>query len=228
MIITIDGPAGTGKSSVAHEVAEILKFDFLDTGAMYRAVALAALRRGANLEDHRALASVAREGKIVFDFTRRPPAIFLNGEDVSRQIRGEEVTRGSSLVAQVPEVRQLLVAPQWELGAARTNLVSEGRDQGSVVFPKAELKIFLDASPAERARRRAEQMRAQGEIVDVLELQRQIEERDTRDSNRSVGPLTRPQGARIIDSTNLSEEQVVQRIVELARGLTRPDSSAGT
>jgi len=228
MIITIDGPAGTGKSSVAQIVAERLGFDFLDTGAMYRAVALTALRRAAHLEDQRELAFIARNAKIIFDFTRRPPGVLLNGDDVSFQLRGGDVTRATSFIAQVPEVRQLMVAQQREIGAARPNLVTEGRDQGSVVFPHAELKIFLDALPAERARRRAAQLRARGEIVDMLELQRQIIERDTRDSKRSVGPLTRPKDAIVIDTTELSQDQVVQRIVDLARGQSSADSSART
>jgi cytidylate kinase len=225
MIITIDGPAGTGKSSVAHAVAEKLGFDFLDTGAMYRAVALAALRRAAHLEDQRELAFVARAAKIVFDFSRQPPGVLLNGEEMSHQLRGSEVTRAASFVAQVPEIRQLLVAQQREIGAGRPNLVTEGRDQGSVVFPDAELKIFLDAAAAERARRRAVQLRSRGEIVDMQELQREIVQRDARDSKRSVGPLTRPKDAIVIDSTELSQDQVVQRIVELARGKSAPDSS---
>jgi cytidylate kinase len=217
MIITIDGPAGTGKSTVAHAVAEKLNFDFLDTGAMYRAVALAALRRGVSLEDQRELALIARAVKIVFDFSRKPPILLLNGQDVSAQLRGGDVTSAVSFVAQVPEVRQLLVAQQRQIGAAAVNLVTEGRDQGSVVFPKAELKFYLDAAPAERARRRAAQLRARGEVVNMLELQRQIIERDTRDSRRSVGPLTRPPDAQLIDTTGLTQDQVVDRIVEIVR-----------
>ncbi|MGA3067268.1 MAG: (d)CMP kinase [Tepidisphaeraceae bacterium] len=222
MIITIDGPAGTGKSSVAQAAAEKLAFDFLDTGAMYRAVALCALRRNAHLEDQRELAFIARAAKIVFDFTRKPPALTLNGEEITHQLRGSDVTRAASFVAQVPEIRQLLVAQQRAIGAARPNLVTEGRDQGSVVFPDAELKIFLDAAPAERARRRAAQLRARGEIADMEEIQRQIVERDTRDSKRSVGPLTRPKDAHVIDTTHLSQDQVVQQIVDLAHGKSSP------
>jgi cytidylate kinase len=215
MIITIDGPAGTGKSTVAHAVAEKLNFDFLDTGAMYRAVALAALRRRVSLEDQRELALIARASKIVFDFTRKPPVLLLNGQDVSSQLRNGEVTSAASFVAQVPDVRQLLVAQQRTIGAQARNLVTEGRDQGSVVFPKAEFKFYLDAAPAERARRRADQLRARGEVADLLELQRQIVERDTRDSRRSVGPLTRPADATVIDTTGLTQDQVVDRIVDL-------------
>jgi CMP/dCMP kinase len=217
MIITIDGPAGTGKSTVAQAVAEKLGFDFLDTGAMYRAIALWALRRHVSMEDQRELALIARSARIIFDFTQKPPLLLLNGHDVTAQLRGGEVTAAVSYVAQVPEVRQILVAQQRRIGEQAHNLVTEGRDQGSVVFPDARWKFYLDAAPAERARRRAAQLRARGEIVDMLELQRQIVERDTRDSRRAVGPLTRPADARVIDTTGLTQDQVVQQIVDLVR-----------
>lgn len=217
MIITIDGPAGTGKSSVAQAVAAQLGFDFLDTGAMYRAVALAALRRGCNLQDPRELAFVARHARIVLDFSQRPPAVLLNGENVGHQLRGGQVTGAASFVAQVPEIRQLLVEQQRQVGQARPNLVSEGRDQGTVVFPDAQLKFYLDADPAERVRRRANQLRARGEVVDLAQLHRQMIERDTRDSKRATGPLSRAADAQVIDTTRLSQQQVVDKIVAVAR-----------
>src|SRR5688572_5389280 len=169
MVITIDGPAGTGKSSVALAVAERLGFDFLDTGAMYRAIGLAALRREANLEEPRELTFVARHAKIEFDFSRHPPGVFLNGEPVGHLLRGGDATRAASYVAIVPAIREMLVTQQREIGRQHGNIVTEGRDQGSVVFPDAELKFYLDASPQERARRRVAQLRARGEIVDVNE-----------------------------------------------------------
>jgi cytidylate kinase len=217
MIITIDGPAGTGKSSVAQAVAHQLGFDFLDTGAMYRAVALVAVRRHANLEDARELAFAAKTAKIVFDFDQKPPEVFLNREPVAHLLRGAEVTRAASFVAQVPEIRNLLVTQQRQIGWSRPNLVTEGRDQGTVVFPTAEFKFYLDATPAERARRRANQLRQRGDVVDLAELQRQIVERDTRDSKRRVGPLARPENAIVIDTTNLTEDQVIQQIVQTVR-----------
>jgi CMP/dCMP kinase len=219
MIITIDGPAGTGKSTVSQAVAKQLGFDFLDTGAMYRAVGLAALRRHANLEDPRELAYIARLARIVFDFAVSPPAVSLNGEPVGHLLRSSEATRAASYVAIVPAVRELLVKQQQEIGASRPNVVSEGRDQGSVVFPNAELKFYLDATAAERARRRANQLRARGEVVNVEALQHQITDRDTRDKRRAVGPLSVANGAEIIDTTNLSFEEVVNRIVDKARAL---------
>jgi CMP/dCMP kinase len=219
MIITIDGPAGTGKSTVAQLAAEKLGFDFLDTGAMYRAIGLAALHRNANLDDPRELAYVAKLARITFDFSVRPPGIALNGTPVGHLLRGGEATRAASFVAQVPAVRELMVRQQREIGASRPNLVSEGRDQGSVVFPGAELKFYLDASPAERARRRANQLRARGERVDIDQLQRQITERDTRDAKRPISPLAVPPGASVINTTHLTEEQVIDQIVSRARQL---------
>jgi CMP/dCMP kinase len=217
MIITIDGPAGTGKSTVAQTAAMELSFDFLDTGAMYRAVGLAALRRGVDLDDSRELLFVARHARLQFDWTTQPPTLRLNGEPVSHLLRGLEATRAASFVAAVPGIRQRLVAEQRQIGAERKNVVTEGRDQGSVVFPHAELKFYLDASPQERARRRAAQLRARGEIVDMNGLLREIEARDQRDKTRLVGALTVPQGAEILDTTHLTQDQVVARIVAKAR-----------
>src|SRR4051794_6750186 len=174
MVITIDGPAGTGKSTVALAVAERLGFDFLDTGAMYRAVGLEALRRQANLEDPRELAYIARHVKIDFDWSKRPPGLILNGEPVGHLLRGADATRAASYVAVVPAIREMLVQQQRHIGAEHRNIVSEGRDQGSIVFPDAEFKFYLDATPTERARRRAAQLRTRGEIVDPKEILGQI------------------------------------------------------
>lgn len=219
MILTIDGPAGTGKSTVAQNVADRLFFDFLDTGAMYRAVGLAALRRGVDLTDERELVFVARHARIEFDWTQKPPVLLLNGEPVSHLLRGGQATGAASFVAVVPAIRQRLVAQQRQIGQERRNLVSEGRDQGSVVFPRAELKFYLDAAPAERARRRAAQLRARGEIVDAAALLAEIEARDKRDQTRAVGALIVPDGAEIIDTTRWSEEQVVEHIVAKAQAM---------
>jgi CMP/dCMP kinase len=213
MVITIDGPAGTGKSTVAQALAQRLGFDFLDTGAMYRAVGLEALRRNANLEDPRELAFIARHARIDFDWSKHPPLVMLNNDVVGHLLRGGEATRAASYVAVVPEIRRMLVAQQQRIGVERENLVTEGRDQGTVVFPQAEFKFYLDASPQERARRRAAQLRARGEIVDVSEILNQIVTRDTRDASRSVGPLAIPPDADVIDTTGLSQQQVVDRMV---------------
>jgi CMP/dCMP kinase len=221
MIVTLDGPAGSGKSTVARTAARRLKFDFLDTGAMYRAIGLAALRRGIDLHDARELAFVAKHARIAFDFEQDPPGLMLNGEPVGRLLRGGEATRAASFVAVVPAIREQLVAQQRQIGRERRNLVTEGRDQGSVVFPDAELKFYLDAAPLERARRRAAQLRARGEMVDMGALLADIVARDCRDAGRAVGALTIPNGAQVIDGTHLTEEQVVDLIVAQAQALPR-------
>lgn len=226
MVITIDGPAGTGKSSVALAVAEWLGFDFLDTGAMYRALGLAALRREAKLDDPRELLFVARHAKITFDWDKHPPGVFLNGEPVGHLLRGGEATRAASYVAVVPAIREQLVAQQQQIGRERGNLVTEGRDQGTVVFPQAELKFYLDASPQERARRRVAQLRHRGEIVDYQEILNQIVSRDHRDASRSVGPLAVPRDAKVIDTTTITQEQVIERIVSRVKAAVVPSGGA--
>lgn len=219
MIITIDGPAGTGKSSVSQEVARRLGLGFLDTGAMYRAIALAAIRRGVRLDDADALGTLAESVKVDFDWFATPPRVRLDGEDVADQIRTEEVSSGASKVAVVPRVRTAMVKLQQDVGRNRPQLVTEGRDQGTVVFPRAELKIYLDATPEERAKRRKLQLEAKGEKVDYAKLLEQIRERDARDSGRSVAPLSAAADARRIDTTTLTQQQVTDCIVELANQL---------
>jgi CMP/dCMP kinase len=214
MIITIDGPAGTGKSTVAQSVAQRLGFRFLDTGAMYRAIGVAALRRQVDLENQREVAYVARYTRIEFDWSRHPPGILLNGEQVGHLLRSAEATRAASYVAIVPAIREELVLQQRAIGDQQQNLVSEGRDQGSVVFPHAEFKFYLDATPQERARRRVAQLRARGEIVDYNEILNGIVSRDTRDATRTVGPLSVPKDAIMIDTTLTSQQEVVDRIVQ--------------
>jgi cytidylate kinase len=220
MVITIDGPAGTGKSTVALAVADRLGFDFLDTGAMYRAIGLEALRRQADLNDWRALAYIAKFSKIAFDWERHPPGVLLNGKPVGHLLRGSECTEAASYVAVVPAIREMLVAQQQQIGRERGNIVTEGRDQGTVAFPDAQLKIYLQAAPQERARRRVAQFRARGEIVDFNETLRDILARDRRDGTRAVGPLAIPPGAEIIDSSKLSEPEVVDLIISKAQALT--------
>jgi len=217
MIITIDGPAGTGKSTVSRRVAAELGFGFLDTGAMYRAIGLEAVRREADLSDARELAFIARHCRIEFDWSQSPPGVTLNGEKVSHLLRSGEATRAASFVAVVPAIREMLVEQQRRIGSERGHLVTEGRDQGSVVFQDAKLKVYLDASPDERARRRAAELRARGETVDVAEIRNQIIDRDTRDSTRSASPLIKPEGAVTIDTSGLTIEEVIGRIVSMAR-----------
>jgi len=228
MVITIDGPAGTGKSTVAQAVAERLGFDFLDTGAMYRAIGFACLRHGADLNDARELAFFARNARVEFDWSKRPPGILLNHEPVGHLLRGSEATQAASYVAQVPAIREKLVAAQQQIGSERPDLVTEGRDQGTVVFPDAGLKIYLDATPQERARRRVAQLRARGEATDYQEILSQIIARDTRDSARAVGPLAVPRDARVIDTTHLTQEQVIDAIVASAEEAMGPATARST
>lgn len=218
MIITIDGPAGTGKSSVAQTVASRLGFDFLDTGAMYRAIGLEAVRREADLDDQRGLAFIARHARIEFDWSRRPPGVLLKGEPVGHLLRGADATRAASFVAIVAEIREMMVKEQQRIGLERPDLVTEGRDQGTVVFPGAGLKFYLDATAAERARRRVAQLRSRGEIVDPQEILAQIEERDARDKGRKVAPLLPAADARVVDTTHLSQQDVADLIVAAAGG----------
>ena len=216
MVITIDGPAGTGKSTVAWAVAARLRFDFLDTGAMYRAVGLAVLRREVDFDNEREVAFAARHAKVTFDWAGTPPGVLLNGEPVGHLLRGSDCTRAASHIAGVTAVREMLVEQQRAIGRDRGNVVTEGRDQGTVVFPDAELKVYLDADPKERARRRVAQLRGRGEIVDPAEVLASIVARDRRDQTRSVGPLAIPTDAVTIDTTDLLEPQVTDRIVALA------------
>lgn len=217
MIVTLDGPAGTGKSTVARAVAERLGFDFLDTGAMYRAIGLEAVRREADLENPRELAFIAQHCRIEFDWSHNPPAVLLNGEPVTHLLRSGEATRAASYVATVPAIRQRLVEQQREIGGGHPGLVTEGRDQGSVVFPQAAFKFYLDADPSERARRRAKQLRDRGEIVEERTILEEMIDRDRRDTGRAVAPLIVPPDAIHIDTTGVSQEEVITRIVDIVR-----------
>jgi len=212
MIVTIDGPAGAGKSSVARELARRLGFCFLDTGAMYRAVALAGLRQKVDWNEPEQLAELARRLDIRFQDDR----ILLDGEDVSQQVRTSEVTAVTRYAADNEAVRRLLVERQREL-AAGTNVVTEGRDQGTVVFPYAECKVFLTASAEERARRRLRDLQAQGEqatLDDVLAAQQRRDEEDLR---RPWGGLRRAEDAVEVCTDGLTLEEVVARVERIVR-----------
>lgn len=207
-VIAIDGPAGAGKSTIARAVAARLNFTYIDTGAMYRALAFAALRAAVDLTDETALSELARRCSLAFVSGTR---IALDGEDVSDRIRTPEVSAAASLVAAVKGVRAVLVDKQRLIGA-QGNVVMEGRDIGTVVFPKADLKVFLDADPIERVRRRG------GDLPDIplAELAAQIRERDARDSQREQSPLVQAPDAVRFDSTGLTADQVLDAILKLA------------
>jgi cytidylate kinase len=212
VIVTIDGPAGAGKTSAARELARRLGFAFLDTGAMYRAVTLAALRRGVDPANAEALAELARRLRIELDGTR----VLVDGEDVSHAIRTAEITRLTRYAADNPEVRAHLVALQRQ-AAAQGNFVTEGRDQGTVAFPHAECKIFLTASPEERARRRQRDLAARGEHCSFEEVLADQNQRDQRDASRPVGPLRQAADAIVVVTDGLSPEEVVEQLERLVR-----------
>ncbi len=203
MIVTIDGPAGTGKSTVARTLADRLGFEFLNTGAMYRAVAYACRQQDLDLADDRAVADVASTLEILFVQNR----LILNGEDVTDAIRCQQITQSASIVAANPAVRRRLVELQRLVGRD-TNLVTEGRDQGTTVFPKAECKFFLTASAEERARRRQRELEEKGELISLAELIEQQELRDRRDENRACSPLQPASDALLIDTTEMSLAEV--------------------
>lgn len=212
MIVTIDGPAGTGKSTVARILASRLGFEFLNTGAMYRAVAYACLQQGIDLNNAQAVGHVPATLEIVFANNR----LILNGRDVTEEIRGQQVTQMASQVAANELVRQRLV--ELQRAAARgVNLVTEGRDQGTVVFDKAECKFFLTASAEERARRRQRELLEKGEDVSLEELLIQQELRDERDETRACSPLKPAADAVIIDTTPMSLEDVAAHLENLVR-----------
>lgn len=206
-VITIDGPAGSGKSSAAKLLAERLGWFVLDTGAMYRAVALAAVRAGVNLDDDVSLGRLARGLNVRFS----PALVVLDGEDVTRAIRDPEITRASSRVAASPAVRACLVGWQREF-AASNDTVTEGRDQGTVVFPDADHKFFLTANEHERARRRQSELQARNDATSFEDVLNDQRERDARDAERAVAPLRPADDAKVIDTTGLDLLQVVEVI----------------
>jgi cytidylate kinase len=210
VIIAIDGPAGAGKSTIARRLAERLGFTYIDTGAMYRAVGLWALREGLDVADRHRMEQLALAAAIELLPGSR---IRLNAEDVSEAIRAPEVSDAASKVSVIPAVRRALVEKQRAL-AERTSVVMEGRDIGTVVFPHADVKIFLDADPEERARRRHLEAPQKGSIRQVAE---EMRERDQRDRGRAEAPLTQAPDAIYVDSTGLSVEEVEDAILKLVR-----------
>lgn len=212
MIVTIDGPAGAGKSTVARRLAQRLGFRFLDTGAMYRAVAWAAARDRVDWSDASAIAQVAQRLRIELPGSR----VLVDGADVTTAIRTSEVTSVTHYAADNPQVREHLVGLQ-RLAAGNDNVVSEGRDQGTVVFPDAACKIFLTASPNERARRRLADLAARGESRELAEVLAEQTLRDERDSARAVGPLIPAADAVRISTDGLEIDEVVERIERLVR-----------
>jgi cytidylate kinase len=216
VVVTIDGPAGAGKSTVARKLAAALGYDYLDTGAIYRSVALAAKEQGVSWDDGAALAKVAASLPIAFRTEGSATRVLLGGRDVSDAIRTPDVSSGASRVSRHPEVRAALLGIQRRVGAAG-RVVAEGRDCGTVVFPNALAKFFLTASAEERARRRTAELAAGGHQVEQGEVLKEIADRDERDRSRAVAPLTKADDALEIDSSGVLPDAVVARMADLVR-----------
>ena len=215
-IVAIDGPVGAGKSTVARGVAQRLRFRYVDTGAMYRSVAWAVLQRGVSLSDERAVTALARSVRIDFVTDPLGQRVLVDGVDVTEAIRTPQVSDGASIVSVYPGLREAMVTIQRRLGVDG-GVVMEGRDIGTVVFPDAEIKVFLDASLDERARRRFEELKARGAGVDLESVRKAEEERDRRDRTRNHSPLRAAPDAVVIDSTGIPADEVVARIVQLVQ-----------
>ena len=213
-VIAIDGPSGSGKGTIAHRVAKALGWHLLDSGALYRLVALSANKAGVSLEDPTELAEIAQVLDVQFDSNEEgSERIWLDGEDVTYEVRTEETGAGASTVAAIPAVRDALLARQRAFRQA-PGLVADGRDMGTHVFSDAPLKIYLTASAEERARRRHKQLKDKGMDVSLAALSRDIEGRDRRDSERSVAPLRAAEDARILDSSGQSIEAVTRTVLD--------------
>lgn len=220
MIIAIDGPSGAGKSTLAKRLAKTLGYFYLDTGALYRALALKALRQGVDLTDDASMEKLARSTEIDLREIDGKLAVILDGHDVAAEIRTPAVSQMASKASALKSVRSRLLELQRAIGR-RGSLVAEGRDIGTVIFPQAEVKVFLDASTRERARRRFEELSAAGQSVDFDETLRELEERDNRDRERDLAPLCRAEDAVLIDSSSFDAEQVATMVLDLVKKKAR-------
>ena len=214
--IAIDGPAGAGKSTIAKLVAKELSFIYVDTGAMYRGMAYACLKAGVDVEDEEAVSKKCQESTIEICYEEGEQIVLLNGENVNGYIRIPEVSAATSKIAVYSGVRARLLDLQKDL-AKKQDVVMDGRDIGTIVLPQADLKIFLTASSAERARRRTKELLEKGQEADFEQIKKEIEERDQRDSNRKVSPLKQAEDAIFLDSSDLTIMEVVEKILSLKK-----------
>ena len=224
IVVAIDGPAGAGKSTIAKRVAEKLGYIYINTGAMYRAVALWALRLGTDLTDMHRLEQLAKEARIEL-----PPGenrVLLNGEDVTDAVREPRVSAAASKVSAVPGVRRALLGLQRSM-AEENSVVMEGRDIGSVVFPAAQVKIFLDADSRERARRRANELQQAKGTIDPVQVAAEMRSRDERDRQRAESPLVQAPDAQLVDTTGLTLDQVEEAILKIVRARISNGKAAG-
>ncbi|MBL4699931.1 MAG: (d)CMP kinase [Phycisphaeraceae bacterium] len=216
LIVTLDGPAGSGKSAVARQLAQRLEVDFLDTGAMYRGITALCLNHDIDpMTQPDKVLEIARKAELDFDWQVDPPALYAMGQNLTEQLRSSAVTLAVSGIAALGPIREILVEAQRKIGKAHPRLVTEGRDQGSVVFPEAEVKFYLVAKPQVRAKRRALQMRQAGQQADENLICKQIVERDHKDSTRKDGPLICPDDAVTIDTSEMTLNQVVEHLHQI-------------
>ena len=216
MIIAIDGPAGSGKSTVAKIVADKLNFRYIDTGSMYRSVAWKSLQKNAALKDEDAVADIASKVKIELIPGKKGQLVFVDGENITDQLKVEEISRGAAIVAAQPMIREIMTNKQRKLGL-EGKVVMDGRDIGTVVFPKADKKFFLDADPKERGRRRFIELKEKKQInnADLPTIIEQVVRRDHEDRSRKIAPLKQAKDAILIDTTHLSVDQVVEKIIQI-------------
>jgi len=217
LVVTIDGPAASGKSTTARTVAKRIGYKYLDTGAMYRAIGLKALRTGVDVGDEAGMAELARETAVDVTMLSSGTRILLDGVDVTDELRSPEVSASASAVAALEPVRERMVEIQRTVGA-EGGIVAEGRDIGSVVFPDAEVKIYLDADLTTRAERRKRELNGKGAEVELGKVERDIRSRDKTDSDRRHSPLVVPEGAVIVDTTQLTIEEQIEEVLREVRG----------
>ena len=221
MIITIDGPAGSGKSTIAKMIAKELGFTYIDTGAMYRAVALKIKRSGVDPDDPLSVVKVLQSTQIDLIPSENGVKVFLDGEDVSGLIRTEEIGKLASKIARHPQVRKILVRMQRKLGEKAKNAVLEGRDTGTVIFPDADIKFFFTASPEVRAERRFKELKEKGINVSYSDILKEIKERDRLDETREDSPLKPAEDAVVIDTTGKSLHQVFREVLQIIKERSR-------